>query len=223
MGSVNFDRSIGIPTTVPQDRLSFRKITGNFAELYVGSNSDVPIKVTDSNKQATLVSGTNIKTVNNVSLLGSGNVPITSGLVSNLTCAVPLVNVNNQNNPTYYAMVQTTPNTLGGSVDASGYWVVPTTGVYDIYVEGRPDIRNDGGIYGVFSYVVHNHTTDVKLLENDCNFVVNGTIGMWNKGVAMGISLIAGQLIKFGQHMYMNSAAGGYVAAHTAKIRFISR
>ena len=223
MGNVNFDRSTGTPTTVLQDRLSFRKITGNFAELYVGSNSDVPIKVTDSDKQPTLVSGTNIKTVNNTSLLGSGNVPITSGLVSNLTCTMPIKSVDNQGAPTYHAMVQSTPNTLAGSVDASGYWIVPTTGVYDIYVEGRPDIRNEGGVYGVFEYNVYNHTTSTMLISGDKNWATNGTIGLSNKVVGMGVSLTAGHKIKLGMNMYLNSVAGGYVGAHTISIRFISR
>jgi len=223
MGSVDFDRSTGTPATVPQDRISFRKITGNFAELYVGSNSNVPIKVTDSGKQPTLVSGTNIKTVDGSSLLGSGNIPITSGLVSRLTCAMPLKNVDNQGFPTYHAMTMGGTNTLAGSVNGSGYYVVPTTGVYDIYVEGRPNIRNEGSVYGVFEYRVQNHTTGLQIVAEEKNWPINGIIGLWCKVVGMGIPLTAGHQIKLGFSMYMNSPAGGHVASHNVDVAIISR
>jgi hypothetical protein len=50
-------------------RNAFIKTNDNFTDLY-------------ANKQATLVSGTNIKTVNSTSLLGSGNVAVQATLVS---------------------------------------------------------------------------------------------------------------------------------------------
>ncbi len=149
MGSVNFDRSTGTPTTVPQDRLSFRKIAGNFAELYVGSNSDVPIKVTDSNKQPTLVSGTNIKTVNNTSLLGSGDLSIDTGKYA---CSVW-----KEGNPT---------NAVTGTIGS--YNVVwqndgqlnATTGVYTVPVSGLYNVQ--------FDCLKHdnNTATEVRLYKN---------------------------------------------------------
>ena len=128
MGNVNFDRSTGTPTTVPQDRLSFRKITGNFAELYVGSNSDVPIKVTDSDKQPTLVSGTNIKTVNGTSLLGSGNIaPSTYGCSVWKESGSPVGITGDITN--YNAVWD---NQGGAFNTTTGVYTVPVAGLYEV-------------------------------------------------------------------------------------------
>lgn len=53
------------------------------------SDSNIPseklVKDTLDGKQATLVSGTNIKTINNISLLGSGDISITTGDIELIT------------------------------------------------------------------------------------------------------------------------------------------
>lgn len=61
--------------------------------LRINNTYDVPLKETfknlDNNKQDTLVSGTNIKTINGTSLLGSGNLVIEGGspIISTVTSA----------------------------------------------------------------------------------------------------------------------------------------
>lgn len=53
--------------------------TGLFLYIFNGQNGQLTVKeITDSSKQDKLTSGTNIKTVNNQSLLGSGNIEISA-------------------------------------------------------------------------------------------------------------------------------------------------
>lgn len=65
-------------------------------------------------KQAALVSGTSIKTINGVSLLGSGNVVTTSGVgASSVTASVTLTNASNpaqRMNPSTWGQTFTLPN-----------------------------------------------------------------------------------------------------------------
>lgn len=128
MGNVSFDRSVGVPTSVPQDRISFRKIAGNFAELYVGANLGVPIKITDSDKQPALVSGTNIKTVNGISLLGSGNIE--------QICGSQVFSVGRSADSSAVTAVNTFGNLNDVYVDhanlnkITGTFTIPATGVY---------------------------------------------------------------------------------------------
>ena len=152
MGNVNFDRSVGVPTSVPQDRISFRKITGNFAELYVGANLGVPIKITDSDKQPTLVSGTSIKTVNGISLLGSGDISVVGSDSGKYACSVW-----KEGDPT---------NAVTGTIGS--YNVVwqndgqlnATTGVYTVPVSGLYNVQ--------FNCLKHNNNTvtEVRLYKN---------------------------------------------------------
>ena len=71
-----------------------------------------------SEKQATLVSGTNIKTINNESILGSGNIDIQGG--SSYT-GVSGVTINN-NNEIYYDGIYKTWLTSNHSNDYAVYW-----------------------------------------------------------------------------------------------------
>ena len=184
MGSVNFDRSTGIPTTVPQDRLSFRKITGNFAELYVGSNSGVPIKVTDSSKQPTLVSGTNIKTVNNESLLGSGDINIVGIDSGKYACSVwkegDAVNPVTGTIGTYNAVWHND----GQLNTTTGVYTVPVTGLYNVQFDCLKHGNNtttevrlyrNGSATGVRSYM--NTTNASEYTNGHFNVTGNFTIG----------------------------------------------
>jgi hypothetical protein len=49
--------------------------TGNISSITV----QAAINELDSEKQATLVSGSNIKTINGISIIGSGDLPISGG------------------------------------------------------------------------------------------------------------------------------------------------
>lgn len=54
-------------------------VTEDKGEMFVDMSSGTRKKITDVNKQDKLVSGTNIKTINNQSILGSGNIIIEGG------------------------------------------------------------------------------------------------------------------------------------------------
>lgn len=61
--------------------------------FYTKSDSDLLL----GNKQETLVSGTNIKTINNTSLLGSGNISITDSFVGSVASGITSTNISNWN------------------------------------------------------------------------------------------------------------------------------
>jgi hypothetical protein len=139
-----------------------------------------------------------------------------TGLMSACTVSVPL---RTTGGITDYAMAMSTPNTLGATVNGSGYWVCPYTGIYDIYTEGRPNLDNQGGIYG---FLQHNITTTANavIVQGESNFPVNGTIGLLCKAVSIGVSLTAATAYKFRFDHYSN---GGNVSAHTVTVRFVLR
>lgn len=65
-------------TSVVADELKWGNITGN-----ISRQDDLQAAL--NNKQDTLVSSSNIKTINNQSLLGSGNLQINTGEWGNIT------------------------------------------------------------------------------------------------------------------------------------------
>lgn len=70
--------------TIPQASTTATDIKMNGTQSAGGSNTTTYAKAdhvhpSDTSKQATLVSGTNIKTINNESILGSGNITISGG------------------------------------------------------------------------------------------------------------------------------------------------
>ena len=65
-------------------------------QTYIYARAD-HVHPTDTSRQAVLVSGTNIKTINNTSLLGSGNIDISGGVGAlNSTSKLYLVGAENQ-------------------------------------------------------------------------------------------------------------------------------
>ena len=94
------------------------------------SDSKVPseklVKTSLDAKQATLISGTNIKTVNNNSLLGSGNITIQGGsnvdVVTSWEATLSDTKVPSE---------KLTKNSLDAKADASSLATVATTGDYD--------------------------------------------------------------------------------------------
>ena len=82
--------TLSIPSEVTENTVSgwgFTKNTGTITGITMNGTSkgtsgvvDLGTVITDiSGKQDTLVSGTNIKTINNISILGSGNIDVTGG------------------------------------------------------------------------------------------------------------------------------------------------
>ena len=136
------------------------------------------------------------------------------------TVAVPLKN--GLAVETTHPMVLTADNTLGATVNGSGYWVCPATGVYDIYVEGRPVLDNvSGGIYGFGQYTLTT-SADVFVAQGESSFPVNGRIGIWVKLIAFGVALSSGIILKFKCNHFSGNSVGA-LEAHTATVKFCLR
>ena len=124
-------------------------------------NSDIDTAL--SGKQATLVSGTNIKTVNNESLLGSGNITIQGGsnvdVVTSWEATLSDTKVPSE---------KLTKNSLDAKADANSLATVATTGDYDDLTDKptipsasttTPSADTSSGSYGSgTSYARSNHT-----------------------------------------------------------------
>jgi len=124
-------------------------------------NSDIDTAL--SGKQATLVSGTNIKTVNNESLLGSGNITIQGGsnvdVVTSWEATLSDTKVPSE---------KLTKNSLDAKADASSLATVATTGDYDDLTDKptipsasttTPSADTSSGSYGSgTTYARSNHT-----------------------------------------------------------------
>ncbi len=150
----------------------------------------------------------------------------TSGLVSVLNVSLP--DKTSHLITTEHAMTMGATNTLIGSINGSGHYIVPTTGVYDVYIEGRPVIDNiNGGIYGYGQYTLIRVGDSSQVVQGEGNFPLNGRIGIWVKAVGLGIPLNAGDAIKFMCNHYTGQDGSGNplgkLEAHTAIVRFIGR
>lgn len=143
-------------------------------------------------KQATLVSGTNIKTINNNSLLGSGNIDIQSSSVDIATSWGSTLS------DTKVPSEKLTKNSLDAKADSSSLATVATSGDYDDLTD-KPtipsktsDLTNDGDGTNVFvkdndsrltdsrtptSHTHGNITNDGKVGSNANYFVYTTTGG----------------------------------------------
>lgn len=150
----------------------------------------------------------------------AGNLEWQGSKLSVCTVAVPLKNGTAVE--TTHPMVLTAENTLGATINGSGYWVCPANGVYDIYAEGRPVLDNiSGGIYGFGQYTLTT-VADVFIAQGEGSFPVNGRIGIWVKLVAFGVTLSAGTILKFKCNHYSGNSVGA-LEAHSATVRFVLR
>lgn len=191
----------GLNTTAPTQRLD------------VNGNVRVRGSVRDSANTAP-------SQYNTLSANAVGNLEWQGSKLSVCTVAVPLKNGTAVE--TTHPMVLTAENTLGATVNGSGYWVCPANGVYDIYAEGRPVLDNvSGGIYGFGQYTLTT-VADVFIAQGEGSFPVNGRIGIWVKLVAFGVTLSAGTILKFKCHHYSGTNVGA-LEAHSATVRFVLR
>ena len=151
---------------------------------------DSKIKNVIATKQDALVSGTNIKTINNTSILGSGNISISGGTPTDVQINGTSITSNNvadiQTNGTYNSIsnkIATMSDIISsGFVNFSGggycknvsswnnvicmTWRVKTTGTYDIYFEGFKNQTNGNGGFSVG-------------VLNDWNDLTNNGIENW--------------------------------------------
>lgn len=118
-------------------------------------------------KQDVLVSGTNIKTINNISLLGSGNIDIsTGGLIDAYTKA--------ESDAKYF---QKTGGNITGSVDVSG-----NLDVHDGWMGTNATV--DSSAYGFYMQITRNGS-ELKHITND---VTDGIIKLNHSGLFLRIS-----------------------------------
>lgn len=138
-----------------------------------------------SGKQSTLVSGTNIKTINGTTILGSGDITISSGAVSSVNgqtgvvvltkSDVTLANVDNTsdaNKPVSTA----TQTALDLKANISSLATVATTGVYND-LTGKPLIPTN-----------LDSLTDVVIISaaNGDSLIYNSSTSTWENGPATG-------------------------------------
>lgn len=167
----------------------------NFAAVATsGAYSDLSGTPDLSTKQDTLVSGTNIKTINNESLLGSGNITITGGGSS---VTVDSTWIPNSTNPVESQLIQ---SALADKANSSSLATVATSGAYSD-LSGKPTnvstFTNDAGyltshqsLADVFGDVLYDsqtkhinfygkgdtqHTTVLAYVDA-ANFIVDGMV-----------------------------------------------
>ena len=114
----------------------------------------------DDSKQDLLVSGTNIKTINHTSLLGSGNIDIQGG--SNVDVVTSWEETLSD---TKVPSEKLTKNSLDAKADASSLATVATTGDYDDLTD-KPSIPSSSSDLSDGSNIVKKSSTS-GLLKND--------------------------------------------------------
>lgn len=143
-------------------------VTTDDQSLYIdaANNQRIKIGTTDlASKQETLISGTNIKTINNESILGSGNIAISDGTATNVQVnGTSIVNDNVANiitNTAYNASSNKIATMLDveNSVDLSSYSVGDTISDSTIVIKLKKN-----------NVVVTNNTSKYRLVDNS-----NGT------------------------------------------------
>jgi len=149
----------------------------------------------DAEKQAALVSGTNIKTVNSTSILGSGNLTVTTQTITNgVTTTSPSEDV------LFDALALKQGN-------YSNFYVVSTVAALQTYLAGLAassdvNIWFPAGVYTVSSPIVIFNMNRVRIYSEGAN-LVNGT----STNVAMiDIDGVAGVAIR-GLNMDLNNVA----------------
>ena len=167
-------------------------ITSSLVTSYSGHVADTTIHVTSSDKttwsgkQDALVSGTNIKTINNESLLGSGNITIGgSSLPSQSGNAGKFLSTDGTDAAwTSVATVATSgsyadlSNTPTIPVVVQDFWVDSTTGAITCTFSATPTTKSvhtiigNTTIVGTWSNNVFTPTTASDILENVNGFVV---------------------------------------------------
>lgn len=126
-------------------------------------------------KQATLISATNIKTINSNSLLGSGDIVISGGTVSPVACRI--YRATNQSIPTGAGYTDVSFSNAAYEVNGE-FWTsgatvtIPETGYYQIFAEGTFDGSGLLATATANMQVLLNGTTTI--LEDERTVAING-------------------------------------------------
>ena len=145
--------------------------TSAIATSWGGTTSDAKVpseklaKTSLDAKQATLVSGTNIKTINNNSILGSGNLEIQSSSVDIATSWGSTLS------DTKVPSEKLTKNSLDSKADASSLATVATSGDYDDLTD-KPTIPSD-----VSDLTDTNNTAFTPKSHSHGNLTNDGKVG----------------------------------------------
>ena len=182
----------------------------------VATTSDIPTKVSDltndsgfidntyhdSTKQNTLVSGTNIKTINNQTLLGSGNITI-EGTINELTSPVIL----NQLSDGYYrlpsgcvvysmtgdslytieksALLSITNNVVSGN-DITTYWIIEDDTSFE--VNSNETIISDPNVNIKYGVICEDTGDEVRYEKSLSDFITSETDPVFSASAAHGIT-----------------------------------
>lgn len=172
----------------------------------------------DSTKQDTLVSGTNIKTVNNNSLLGSGNISITASISSAGSSTTPIY-INSSGTPTACSyslgsLASHSYQTSYSSVSSTSHSVVikeyySGTSGYRIWSTGYCEQ------WGVTSYNVTHETVSFTKTFKDTNYTVLVTpYSKKTAGGTGGYSNAPGFQSKTTSSMYIDMVANADYATY---------
>lgn len=177
---------------------NFILVSGSWTEFYTGTASDYDIKdLTDSTnlmtswtgKQDALVSGTNIKTINSTSLLGSGNIVISGGGSSNLTILDKTDNYSIQTSDLgkIITMTATVSKTFTlpsvGSSDIGLYFTIVKKGSGDLVIKASDsdtilDSSAGGTLSNTVSTDIYSAITLVLISETEW-ITKEATSGYW--------------------------------------------
>lgn len=157
-------------------------------------------------KQDNLISGTNIKTVNGNSLLGSGNVVINSGVTS-VTASSPLsssggtspnITIQNANGSTTGALTSTDWNTFNQKLGSNTPFGPDVTGTYNNlrgkYMQYNTDLGADANVFssGKFTYRYVNIGVPTSNIYSLLEVPFPGSTSNWQLG-----SRITDNLLRF--------------------------
>ena len=227
-GNINVSGGGSLPTDV---RINGTSITSNdIADIKtngtynatsnkIATMSDLPTKVSDltndsgfidntyhdSTKQNTLVSGTNIKTINNQTLLGSGNITI-EGTVNELVSPVIL----NQLSDGYYrlpsgcvvysmtgdllytieksALLSITNNVVSGN-DITTYWIIEDDTSFEVNSdESIIDVTSDPNVNIKYGVICEDTGDVVHYDKSLSDFITSETDPVFTASAAHGIT-----------------------------------
>ena len=136
-----------------------------------------------NSKQNTLVSGTNIKTINNQSLLGQGNISIQGGGSDVVDLVYPIGSI-------YMSVNSTSPSTLFG-----GTWEK----IKDTFLLASGDIYSNGATGGEATHTLtidempsHTHKTNMRHYQGSASTTYYSSSWTNQKAVEIGIDNTGG-------------------------------
>ena len=207
------DKQENIYTRKPEDDITDTKYISNLSngiDTYIIKDAEARTAI--ANKQDTLVSGTNIKTINNTSILGSGNISISTGDYDNET-----ITKNGDNELQTVAIVN--PNINSGAISPLKIWNgseyqwnhgAPTTWYY--WQTSVTAMWTNGGNIG-------SSDSWEAMAFGDSNFVIsspNSTFLSSDDGSTWSKVLYAGGYVVFGESNFIIVRSGSSIGYYSS-------